>query len=253
MSAPLHDAPVPAPTFARLPSPAECLPKGRVLHVDDDPVSSLVLCEWLKRNNYEVVPAAGPGEAEPLLAADTFDLIISDVHMPGNHRLESIEHLLFSGPGQPAPIMLMTGSPALETALRAANLPVAGYLIKPPDWATLDARIRQVLAAERRRREFHALSRDIFALIAGQQGGADLAQETQLLHRLATLAGAFSADTGRPGIGPASGREADDQRWRLALQDTIQVIERTKHSFRSKELGRLRQRLEQLLGGNLAA
>lgn len=253
MSAVLHDACPAAPVAAADALRPEPLSRGRVLHVDDDPVSSLVLCEWLRHNHYEVTAAAGPAEAEPLLAAGNFDLIISDVHMPGNHRLEWIEHLLFSGPGQPAPIMLMTGSPALETALRAANLPVAGYLIKPPVWATLDARLQQILAAERRRREFQALSRDIFAIIASPSGSADLAQETQLLHRLATLAGAFSAGSGRAGQHQSVTRDSDDQRWRFALQDTIQVIEKTKHSFRSKELGQLRQRLESLLGGSLAA
>lgn len=241
------------PTHAATAAPGARSARGHLLHVDDDPVSSLVLCEWLKLNGYTVDHADCPDQANPLLARGEYDLIISDIHMPGNHRLEWVETLLTAGCR--APILLMTGSPELETACRAANLPVSGYLIKPPDWAALDAKLQSAIADSRRRRDFLQLSGEILRLLDTRRHLSG-PQESELATRLATLATTFSgAAEGRPPTphagGPA-GREADS-RWRHAIEDTIEVIERTKHSFRSKELGQLRRRLQGVLHGPRAA
>ena len=66
--------------------------------------------------------------------------------------------------------------------------------------------------------------------------------------RLAELAASFLAGTGRPARVPLAANVTDgDFRWRSALTEAIAVIEKTRHSFRSKELGQLRQRLEKML------
>lgn len=235
-----------SPTHVATAAPGARSARGHLLHVDDDPVSSLVLCEWLKLNGYTLDHADSPAQANPLLAHDEYDLIISDIHMPGNHRLEWIETLLASG--CTAPILLMTGSPELETACRAANLPVSGYLIKPPDWHSLDAKLQSVMTEARRRRDFLLLSREILGLL-DQRTSLGATHEHELIARLASLASTFSgAAHARPAARPGSPGATDaDLPWRTAIEDTIQVIERTKHSFRSKELGQLRTRLQNVL------
>lgn len=227
------------------PEPVELRPapalagRGRILIVDDDPFTSLVMEHRLRLHGYALTMACGPSEAEAALACGEFDLILSDVHMPGNHHLEWTESLLARH--CPAPILLMTGNPALETACRAANLPVAGYLIKPPDWETLDARLQQAIHSHRRRSDFVGLAREILDLIESSPGPHD----EILIQRLATLAAGFLSETGRPPL--AANVTAGDFRWRAALTETVAVIEKTRHSFRSKELGQLRLRLEKLL------
>lgn len=216
---------------------------GRILLVDDDPFTSLVMQNRLQAHGYAVTFVEGPGPADDALAQGGFDLILSDIHMPGNHRLEWTEALLARQ--CPAPIMLMTGNPEMETACRAANLPVAGYLIKPPDWATLGERIRQVIANRHRRTDFVGLAREILDLVESSRSGP---HDELLLHRLADLAASFLAETGRPNRAAVPANvTSGDFRWRAALSETIAVIEKTRHSFRSKELGQLRQRLERML------
>lgn len=215
--------------------------RGRILQVDDDPMVRTVFYGWLKLHDYAHHHAASPAEAEELLDSKSFDVVLSDIHMPGNCRLEWVEKVL--GRENPPAIILITGTPELETACRAANLPVAGYLLKPAEFSTLDATLQRVIRRQRRRSDFLSLSRDILHLL-GSHGMQNSAEETILVDKLALLAGCFSSRTPETGAGGSS----NDFLWRAAIADTIAVIEKTKHSFRSKDLGELRQRLQQLLG-----
>lgn len=229
-----HPAAPPTEPVPLATTPSAVTPdRGRILHVDDDPIATRVMTGWLTKQGYAVTTAASATEAEEILRTQEFDLIISDIHMPGNSRLEWTE-VLCARP-RPVPVILITANPALETACRAANLQVAGYLIKPPDWTALDAKLQHIIAHRRQRGDFVTLARQILGLIE-QRGDTDSPHEAQLLQRLAALASSLAQ--------PAATSEI---RWRAALQDTLAVIERTKHSFRSKELGQLRQRLVQFL------
>jgi DNA-binding response OmpR family regulator len=210
---------------------------GRILVVDDDAIARAVMENRLQAYGHTVVCAEGPGPADAALARGEFDLILSDIHMPGNHRLEWIEALLCRR--CPSAIMLMTGNPELETACRAANLPVAGYVIKPVNWTDLAERIRQTIRSRHRRDNFVGLAREILDLVEHSGGGA---QDEILVQRLASLAAGFMSGAGRPAHSPAG-----DQHWRTALAETIAVLEKTRDSFRSKELGQLRLRLEKML------
>ncbi|HEY8995321.1 MAG TPA: response regulator [Lacunisphaera sp.] len=215
--------------------------RGRILQVDDDPIVRAVFHGWLKKHGYAHQHAASLDEAEALLNENPFDVVLSDIHMPGNYRLEWTEQLL-ARENAPA-VILITGTPELETACRAANLPVAGYLLKPAEFATLDATLQGVIRRQRRRTDFLSLSRDILQLL-GSHGMQHSTEENMLVDKLALLAGCFSSRTSGTGATGSS----NDLLWRAAIADTIAVIEKTKHSFRSKDLGELRHRLQQLLG-----
>lgn len=222
------------------PRPGRVQTRGCILQVDDDPLVRTVFSGWLRLNDYEHHHAASPAEADALLDQRTFDLVLSDIHMPGNNRLEWVEQVL--NRENPPAIILMTGQPEFETACRAANLPVAGYLLKPANFSTLDETLQRVIRQQRRRVDFLSLSRDILQLL-GSHGLMDPTEEALLVNKLALLAGCFNAR------GPETdGGASHDLIWRSAIADTIAVIEKTKHSFRSKDLGELRHRLEQLLG-----
>jgi DNA-binding response OmpR family regulator len=224
------------PITVAQPHPGESF-GGRILVVDDDAIARAVMENRLTAHGHRVVCAEGPGPADAALAREEFDLILSDIHMPGNHRLEWIEALISRRCS--AAILLMTGNPEMETACRAANLPVAGYIIKPVDWSVLTERIRQTISSRHRRSDFVGLAREILDLVENSGGGS---QDEILVQRLAALAAGFMAGAGRPSQAPAG-----DQHWRTALTETIAVIEKTRDSFRSKELGLLRLRLEKLL------
>jgi DNA-binding NtrC family response regulator len=137
----------------------------------------------------------------------------------------------------------MTGSPELETAMRAANLPIAGYLLKPLDYDAAAAAIERLAADHRHRRELHALSQQVVHLLGSHLASADpadpLAGKLEQLGRQLAAAAQRNPREGTAGSGAPP--------WRDAIAETIAVLEKTKHSFRSKELGELRKRLQQLV------
>lgn len=217
------------------------MPLPHLLIVEDEAPVRELLAEQVRQLGCTVTAVDGTAAADAALAATAFDLILSDVHLPGNRQLRWVERVLARE--FPPPVLLMTGQPELETTLRAANLPVAGYLIKPPDFATLGTRLLRLVAAHRRRRELHALAREAAALLAA---------DDPLQARLRQLADGLAAEAARPPRGDPPADPADAP-WRAAIAETIAVLEKTKDSFRSKELGRLRGQLQRLLTPDRAA
>ncbi len=210
---------------------------AHILIVEDDPIASAMLCAWARQQGAVVTAAESTHEAEQVLTSGRFDLVVSDVHLPGNQRLSWVEKLLSAD--MAPPIVLITGNPELETTLRAANLPVAGYLVKPPDLAALTRLAQSLITGHRHRRELHELSRDVAGLLT--VSGSESAPVRDRLLQLSRLLSAESSRT------PRSSPTADDGIWRSAIAETVTVLERTKHSFRSKDLGQLRQRLQRVL------
>ena len=212
-----------------------------ILVVEDDPRASLVIAGWLRNLGASVAECHSVVEAEQALMHRSFDLIVSDVHLPGNNRLEWVERILQGD--LPPPVLLLTGNPELETTLRAANLPIAGYLVKPPDFSALGDLSRRLISDHRYRIELRALSQEATQLLTTDDQGAARdplrAKLRQLSHCLAAEASRSPRSTARPGDAEAG--------WRIAVSETISVLEKTRHSFRSKELGQLRQRLQQML------
>jgi DNA-binding response OmpR family regulator len=218
----------------------ESAPSIRVLYVDDDPDCLAAVARALVCSGFAVRCVGSPADAEAQLAGSEFDVLLSDIHMPGNTRLEWIQRVL--GSGQSPPVVLMTGNPDLETAVSAANSPVAAYLLKPPDASELVATLRRVAVQKFRQAELQAVAAEIARLVRTDATGIEPAAElaAQLLG-LSKLLSAAAHTSPRESLALAGGP------WRAAIEDTIEVLDQTKHQFRSRELGALRLRLRAML------
>jgi DNA-binding NtrC family response regulator len=100
-----------------------------VLVVDDDLiVQDSVKC-LLDTDGYEVTTAATGEEALSRLARQGFDVVVSDIKMPGLTGLDVLERsrMLSPRPG----IVLMTGYATLDTAIEALRRGASDYLLKP--------------------------------------------------------------------------------------------------------------------------
>ncbi|MCI0692942.1 response regulator [candidate division KSB1 bacterium] len=64
-----------------------------------------------------------------MLGKNRYDLLIADIKMPGNDELEFIEEPPAIAEG--LPVILVTGYPSLNTAIKSTRLHVAGYMMKP--------------------------------------------------------------------------------------------------------------------------
>jgi DNA-binding NtrC family response regulator len=101
-----------------------------VLLVDDEP-SSLDLLTKMLVPQYAIVSAnEATGALEMLRTnAAAYDVLISDLNMPGMNGLSLIREVRRIAPR--LPIIIITGFSTESSAIEAVNLGVAGYLVKP--------------------------------------------------------------------------------------------------------------------------
>ncbi|MFO0745781.1 MAG: EAL domain-containing response regulator [Myxococcota bacterium] len=119
-----------ATTVARAASgPEPIRENGRILVVDDDPQVCLTFERILVRRGWAVVVANDGLEAKDLVMRTSFDVIISDVHMPGHGGLKFLQGLREHD--LDVPVVLISGEPSLESSLRAIEYGVFRYLAKP--------------------------------------------------------------------------------------------------------------------------
>lgn len=125
-------------------------PAGRILLAEDDAEMRTLLSEALRQHGYVVVECAHGGHLltylAPLIeneAGTDYDLLISDIRMPGVTGMEVVEGLA-ALPDCP-PVILTTAFGDAETHDHARSLGVARLFDKPFEVADLVAAVREVL------------------------------------------------------------------------------------------------------------
>jgi CheY-like chemotaxis protein len=101
----------------------------KVLVVDDDPVVGKSIDRILSPRGYAVISAASGPEARERLAREAYDVVYTDIKMPGMDGLEVAARIKASRPWLPVVIVTGYGSEANEA--RAKDIGVAGFLRKP--------------------------------------------------------------------------------------------------------------------------
>lgn len=103
--------------------------KAHLLLVDDDPNTLASLSRAFRLAGHEATVCDNPVRALDLLRTETFDLILSDVVMPGKSGLELLEDL--KNAGVKTPIVLISGQANIEMAVKATKLGALDFLEKP--------------------------------------------------------------------------------------------------------------------------
>lgn len=104
---------------------------GRVLVVDDDPRLSRIFADVLREAGFAVDTVADGGHALALLERAPFDTIISDLALPGIGGMELLRTVRERG--LELPVIFVTGTPHLSTAMEAVEFGAFRYLLKPID------------------------------------------------------------------------------------------------------------------------
>jgi len=129
---------------------------GRILIVEDDTTFRSLLKTILQRDGHAVSEAVSGAEGWQLLQRKEFDLIISDLKMPGMTGLELYQRLRTET--EPPPFILLTAFGTIEQAVAAIKEGVADFLTKPlKDPETLRTLVRRTLQGSSREREYEAL------------------------------------------------------------------------------------------------
>src|SRR5210317_1296661 len=102
----------------------------RILLVDDEESLRLTFEMLLKRAGYESVTGVSSfKEAVATIEQNNFDLIISDIVLPGASGIDLLRHVKESG--RTCPVVMITGYPNIETAAEAVRLGAFDYVPKP--------------------------------------------------------------------------------------------------------------------------
>lgn len=103
----------------------------KILVVDDEILIAELLSTWFTREGYSCVTAGGGMEALEHLAVEEFDLVVSDITMPGMSGIELLEAVRKQYPD--TAVLMATAISNRETAVRALQMGAYGYSIKPFD------------------------------------------------------------------------------------------------------------------------
>jgi len=101
----------------------------RVLIVDDDEPVLRVQQRLLSQHGFEIETAASGDAALNALRLAPFDVIVSDIDMPGMNGIRLLEYM--RSYDVDVPVVLLTGAPSVETAVQALEHGAVRYLIKP--------------------------------------------------------------------------------------------------------------------------
>jgi two-component system response regulator AtoC len=119
---------------------------AQILIADDDKVSCQLLAETLEGEGCRVKQVFSGDEALSSLAENTFELLITDVRMPGTSGLEVTRIVHEKYPS--LPIIVMTAFGSIETAVEAIHEGAFDFISKPMNLAELKNTVSKALAQQ---------------------------------------------------------------------------------------------------------
>ena len=101
--------------------------KSKILIIDDDPINLEIMAELLSMMGYKVTKACNGFEGLDFLAKDKYDLVITDLEMPGINGWDLAVRVKETLPGMP--IIMLTGhaKEGVEKKLNSSAVDIAMY------------------------------------------------------------------------------------------------------------------------------
>jgi FixJ family two-component response regulator len=246
--------------------------ESRILIADDEEGFLVMMSKFLHKQGYVCDCVRSADEAGKMLANTPYDLLIIDIHMPGNTNLEFLREGSFRSSF--LPVIVVTGYPTLDTAVESLRLAVVDYIAKPLD---LDIFLEAVKSAIEKakavrimrdaRQGFNTwldqISQMETALLAPHSGKSskfDMSGELdwylgETIRRFSNLSISLvnALQTVKRGL-PEGKTDVCSlmhctrlDAYENGIRETVEVLVKTKNSFKSKELAEVRKNLESLL------
>jgi DNA-binding NtrC family response regulator len=131
----------------------------RVLIVDDEKGMRDFLSIMLKKEGYTVSTAESEMKASDRISRGEFDLVISDISMPGRSGLDLLKQAKETSPD--TPIIMITAYASTESAVEALKLGASDYIIKPFDVEELKIVVKNAIEKRRLEQENKILKREL--------------------------------------------------------------------------------------------
>jgi len=245
--------------------------RGRILLADDEETFLRSTADLLREHGYACDCAKDSQVAISALAEEEYDLLISDINMPGNEQLEIFNEV--NQKAYPLPIIVITGYPSVQTAVGTFRLSALDYLQKPLDIPEFITLVEKALKRERLLRTVRKTHEELKALVGTMESLEEIgrlpgrgemnghfasclgAYLNQAVTHLVTVSTGLQTALGALKNGKEKLGERDlfevlcpkCQKYREGLYQTVEVLIKTKGAFKSKDLGELRRKTEVLL------
>jgi len=131
--------------------------KAHILIIDDDANTLASLARAFRLAGHEAAVCDNAARALDLAKSEHFDLVLSDVVMPGRDGISLLEDLKNAGAG--SPVVMMSGQASIEMAVKATRLGAADFLEKPVSTEKLLLTVENALRLKRLEDENHDLKR----------------------------------------------------------------------------------------------
>jgi FixJ family two-component response regulator len=103
--------------------------RGKILVLDDEQIVLDSLSRILGEENYAVTPCRAGGDAVEMLKQDRFDVLITDLKMPGMDGLQAMESLYEIDPD--LSMIMITAYATVDSAVKAMRMGAVDYIRKP--------------------------------------------------------------------------------------------------------------------------
>jgi signal transduction histidine kinase len=140
-------------------APTAPAPAIRLLIVDDEAAHLRALCDTLGTLDYETAGCGSGEEAIALLRSQSFDLILSDLKMPGMDGISLLRQALELDPTMMG--IIMTGEGSISTAVAAMQSGAFDYILKPFKLATALPVLARALKVRKLRADNAALEAQV--------------------------------------------------------------------------------------------
>ena len=115
----------------------------KILVVEDDRELNQQVCTYLKQNGYEAVGCLNANDAFNTMYNDLFDLLVSDIMMPGMDGFEFARAVRENS--REMPILFMTARDDFAAKREGFRIGIDDYMVKPVDLEELVLRIGALL------------------------------------------------------------------------------------------------------------
>jgi DNA-binding response OmpR family regulator len=238
---------------------------GRILFADDEESFRGPIAKMLQKDGYECDCASDASEVVAKLKEQSYDLLISDICMPGNVELELIKKLSKVAEGMP--IILITGYPSVDSAVESIKLAVEAYLVKPFKISVLRDHVekaiehsrayRSIMNTRKRLQEWDKDLENIKTLISGETDKTSSVAISTFYDL--TLQNIVDCLMELKHLTDTLISQGDEQyvcnllncpslkTFKGGLFETVKVLKKTKNAFKSKDLAELRKKVETIL------
>ncbi|MDN3205532.1 hybrid sensor histidine kinase/response regulator [Algoriphagus sediminis] len=132
----------------------------KILIVEDDSVSALLLQRALEKNNHQIIGIADSGEkALDILAANPADIVMMDINLSGD--LDGIKTTEIINEKYDIPVVYLSASSDAETLNKVVGTNPSAYVIKPFNIRELNMVIELAIFKDRKEKELQKLNNEL--------------------------------------------------------------------------------------------